>query len=484
MSKPQRGAGKSSASTRAGQARKNGTATHAEAAGSRRSEAARERKLPELGEAEMAGVTERVERAIEDIRQGKMLILVDDEDRENEGDLTLAAEMVTPEAINFMAREGRGLICLTLDEERCDRLGLRPMVVENSSPYGTAFTVSIEARSGVTTGISAHDRAHTIKTALRDDVTPYDLVRPGHVFPLRARPGGVLQRAGQTEGSVDLARLAGLTSAGVICEIMNDDGTMARMPDLRVFAKKHGLRILTIADLIHYRLQRESLIERVEEVSLPISLGGTSQEMQARIYLSQVAAGQYVALTRGTITPDKPVLVRVHTACFPGDMLGSRACDCHAQLEAAIRKIDAEGCGVVLYLRPAMASWHTELVSHGLRHQVRRGTPVAAPASADDAKGRNQAAAFSLRDYGIGAQILRDVGVGKMRLMTNNPKKIVGLEAYGLEMVERVPLVVGATDDNVTVLRSKRDHGHLLGEAAEAGGGGQAAGSRRRRSQG
>jgi 3,4-dihydroxy 2-butanone 4-phosphate synthase/GTP cyclohydrolase II len=374
----------------------------------------------------------RVQQALDDIRAGKMVILVDDEDRENEGDLCLAAELVTPEAINFMAKFGRGLICLAMTGHQIEKLEL-PMMTppkgHDGPPLGTAFTVSVEAREGVTTGISAADRAHTVKVAIAADAQPRDLVTPGHVFPLRARRGGVLVRAGQTEGSVDLARLAGLTPAGVICEIMNDDGTMARMPDLEVFAKEHDLRILTIADLIRYRLQNERLVSRVEECQ--IVLDRTNTSWNAIVYETSVDDRQILALVRGPVCNDRPALCRMHTGSVVGDVFSSTTSEGGRNLHEAIDAIEAEGCGVVVYL-PPHGDLRAELSAIGERV---KSSPVAVPPPDTRAHGG------TLREYGLGAQVLREVGVSQLRLLTNNPRKIAGIHGYGLDVVESVPLV-------------------------------------------
>ena len=384
-----------------------------------------------------------IEEALEDIRQGKMVILVDDEDRENEGDLAMAAEKVTPEAINFMAKYGRGLICLSMTPEKIEALGLKMMVQDNTSPFQTAFTVSIEARCGVTTGISAADRATTVLTAVDEDCRPQDLVQPGHIFPLRARPGGVLVRTGQTEGSVDLARLAGLKPAGVICEIMNEDGTMARRPDLEVFAEEHALKIVTIADIIAYRMKTERLVRRAATVKMPTKFG----VFTAIAYTNDVDPWEHVALVQGEIEPDKPILVRVHSECLTGDALGSLRCDCGDQLQAALKKINEEGCGVLLYI-------HQEGRGIGLINKLKA---YELQDQGFDTVEANEVLGFEadLRDYGIGAQILAELGVRKMKLMTNNPKKIIGLEGYGLTVVERVPLEIPPGPENIDYMRTK-----------------------------
>ena len=413
-----------------------------------------------------------VEEAIERYRNGEMVIIVDDEDRENEGDLAIAAEKASPEAINFMAKYGRGLICLAISGKRLDELQIPLMVQRNTARFGTAFTVSIEARHGVTTGISAHDRAQTIKTVLDPKTRPEDIVMPGHVFPLRAREGGVLVRAGQTEASVDLAKLAGMYPAGVICEIMNEDGTMARLPQLEVFAAEHGLGIISVAQIIEYRRRNEKLVSRVDvgevfaadiagpqtvnrvaDASLPTAHG----EFRIIAYENVLTHEQHVALVLGEVADGEPALVRVHSECLTGDVFGSRRCDCGQQLDRAMAMIAAEGRGVILYMRQ-------EGRGIGLHNKVRA---YALQDQGLDTVEANEKLGFAadLRDYGIGAQILCDLGLRKIRLMTNNPRKVVGLQGHGLTVVERVPLVIEANPLNHRYLATKREKlGHLLGE--------------------
>jgi 3,4-dihydroxy 2-butanone 4-phosphate synthase/GTP cyclohydrolase II len=393
-----------------------------------------------------------IEEAIEHIKEGRMVILVDDEDRENEGDLCMAAEMVSADAINFMATHGRGLICLSMTNRKADELDLPLMVDNNTSPFGTGFTISIEARCGVTTGISAADRATTILTAIRDDAKPRDLVRPGHIFPLRARDGGVIVRSGQTEGSVDLARLAGLRPAGVICEVMDEDGTMARMPRLKEFSQTHGIGICTIADLIEYRMRNESFVRRSAEADIPTKIAG---DFKAVVYENEVDNLLHFAMVKGELDPTQPILVRVHSECLTGDIFGSLRCDCGPQLHQALSMIEDEGSGVLLYIRQ-------EGRGIGLVNKIKA---YALQEQGLDTVQANEELGFKpdLRNYGIGAQILVDLGVRKMRLLTNNPKKMVGLEGYGLEIVEQVPIQVQINEHNRCYLECKKlKMGHAL----------------------
>ena len=392
-----------------------------------------------------------IAEAIEDIRQGKMVVVVDDPNRENEGDLTMAAQFVTPEAINFMAKEGRGLICLALTPERCDELGLDLMAAKNESAFSTAFTISIEARSGVSTGISAADRARTIQVAIDPQASPRELVQPGHVFPLKAKPGGVLERVGQTEAAVDLARLAGLNPSGVICEIMNDDGTMARVPDLTSYCQRHGLKMVSVADLVAYRRRHEKLVERVVATRLPTGFG----DFTAVGYRSLVDNKHHVALVKGEVSGCEDVLVRVHSECLTGDVFHSLRCDCGEQLESALSMIESEGAGVLLYLSQ-------EGRGIGLLNKLRAYKLQEEGLDTVDANLRLGLPA-DLRDYGIGAQILVDLGLTSIRILTNNPKKISGLAGYGLSVADQIPIQHVPNPHNEAYLRAKRDRlGHTL----------------------
>jgi 3,4-dihydroxy 2-butanone 4-phosphate synthase/GTP cyclohydrolase II len=405
----------------------------------------------EVREPETVSPFATIEEAIEDIRSGRFVVVVDDADRENEGDLTIAAQFVTPDAVNFMATHGRGLICLCLTAERCDELELRPMTDHNETPLGTAFTVSIEARVGVSTGISAQDRARTIQVAIDPESGPHDLVQPGHVFPLRARPGGVLQRAGQTEAAVDLARLAGVIPAGVVCEIMNEDGTMARVRDLVPFCERHGLRMVTVADLIEYRRRREKLVERAVSVRLPTEQG----EFRAVAYRELLTDKQHIALVKGDVSGAENVLVRVHSECLTGDVFHSLRCDCGEQLEQALACIEAEGSGVLLYMSQEGRGIGLlnklrayELQENGL-DTVEANLELGFPADA--------------REWGIGNQILADLGLTTIRILTNNPRKLTGLDGYGLKVVEQIPIEVEPKPENADYLAAKRDKlGHTI----------------------
>jgi 3,4-dihydroxy 2-butanone 4-phosphate synthase/GTP cyclohydrolase II len=392
-----------------------------------------------------------IEEAIEDIRQGKFVVVVDAADRENEGDLTIAAQFATPEAVNFMTKEGRGLICLCLTEDRCDELGLRQMTDRNETPYGTAFTISVEAREGVTTGISAPDRSHTIQVAIDPHAKPDDLVQPGHVFPLRARDGGALVRAGQTEAAVDLARLAGLIPAGVVCEIMNEDGTMARVPDLIPYCERHGLKLVTVADLIEYRRRHERMVERVTTVSMPTASG----DFTAVAFRERLTGKHHVALVKGDVEGAENVLVRVHSECLTGDVFHSLRCDCGEQLEQALRQIAAEESGVLLYMAQ-------EGRGIGLLNKLRA---YELQENGRDTVEANLELGFQpdMRDYGIGNQILAELGLTTIRILTNNPKKITGIEGFGLTVVEQVPIETEPTPYNARYLAAKRDKlGHKL----------------------
>src|SRR5213595_2123971 len=392
-----------------------------------------------------------IEEAIEDIREGRMVVVVDDPDREKEGDLTIAAQFATPEAINFMATHARGLICLSLTEERADELGLRPMTEHNEAPLGTAFTVSVEAREGVTTGISAADRSRTIQVAIHPDSTAHDLVQPGHVFPLRAKPGGVLERIGQTEAAVDLAKLAGLNPSGVVCEIMNDDGTMARVPDLVPYCERHGLKMVTVADLVEYRRRHEKLVERGAAVRLPTEYG----EFTAIAFREKLNGKTHVALVKGAVEGRENVLVRVHSECLTGDVFHSLRCDCGEQLEQALAQIEEEGRGVFLYMSQEGRGIGllNKLRAYELQEQgmdtVEANLELGFPADA--------------RDYGIGNQILADLGLTTLRILTNNPKKLTGIDGFGLTVVEQVPIEIPPNEENLKYLAAKRDKlGHRL----------------------
>lgn len=398
-----------------------------------------------------AGPFDSIEEILTDIRAGRMVVITDDSDRENEGDLVMAAECVTPEAVNFMALHGRGLICVPLTEERAEHLGLQRMVLHNRESQRTDFTVSVDAAAGVTTGISAADRARTIAVLAAPESTPRDLVQPGHVFPLRAKAGGVLRRAGHTEAAVDLPRLAGMTPAGVLCEILNPDGTMARLPELMEFKRQHGLKLATIQDLIAYRRQRERLVTREQVVSMPTEFG----DFELHLYRSVVDDAHHLALVKGEVSPDSPTLVRVHSECLTGDVFGSMRCDCGPQLHAAMRQISDAGAGVIVYMRQEGRGIGLSAKIHAYKLQEEGLDTVEA----------NEKLGFpgELREYGLGAQILHDLGVRRMRFLTNNPKKVVGLEGYGLEIVEVVPIRAEPNPHNARYLETKRTKmGHLL----------------------
>ena len=402
-------------------------------------------------EAKEAFQFDTVDDVVNDIRAGRIVIVTDDADRENEGDLVMAAEKVTPDAVNFMTKHGRGLICVPISNERAEQLGLQRMVAQNREMYRTDFTVSVDAAHGVTTGISAHDRAATIQTIANPKSTPDDLVQPGHVFPLRAKDGGVLRRTGHTEAAVDLARMAGLQPAGVLCEILHDDGTMARLPELMEFRKKHGLRICTIQSLVAHRRVREKLIEAEQVVKLPTDYG----DFDLHLYRSKLDGAHHLALVKGKIDKDKPTLVRVHSECLTGDVFGSRRCDCGNQLHAALQQISDEGNGVLIYMRQEGRGIGLAAKIHAYKLQEEGLDTVEA--------NTKLGFATDLRDYGLGAQILFDLGVRKFRFLTNNPKKVVGLEGYGIQMVEQVPIRTEANPHNAKYLETKKvKMGHIL----------------------